>query len=249
MAVHGGRIARSVAAAGAVARAGGMRKFQQLVLRAPAEQIVHDPVIERRRATCGQAGGHDRREELRRVEHPRQPLRAGAQSQGLQGQPDRKHRLLGDHLQGAEGGAYPDVPRVHRHPAERRGRTDGPRRRANRAYEQAKAFAEKEGLTLLEKTPFYDTDALATLPSFASAHKLSSIGDLAPLGKSVTLGGPPEFATREEGLPGLAKEYGVKPTFKPVAIEAPTTRSKAGRSRPRSCSRPTASCSAASSRC
>jgi len=88
------------------------------------------------------------------------------------------------------------------------------------AYEQAKAFAEKEGLTLLEKTPFYDTDALATLPSFASAHNLSSIGDLAPLGKSVTLGGPPEFATREEGLSGLAKEYGVKPTFKPVAIEA-----------------------------
>ncbi|HTY98128.1 MAG TPA: glycine betaine ABC transporter substrate-binding protein [Solirubrobacteraceae bacterium] len=88
------------------------------------------------------------------------------------------------------------------------------------AYEQAKAFAEKEGLTLLEKTPFYDTDALATLPSFASAHSLSSIGDLAPLGKSVTLGGPPEFATREEGLSGIAKEYGVKPTFKPIAIEA-----------------------------
>ncbi len=88
------------------------------------------------------------------------------------------------------------------------------------AYEQAKAFAEKEGFTLLEKTPFYDTDALATLPSFAGAHNLSSIGDLAPLGKSVTLGGPPEFATREEGLSGIAKEYGVKPTFKPVAIEA-----------------------------
>jgi osmoprotectant transport system substrate-binding protein len=88
------------------------------------------------------------------------------------------------------------------------------------AYEQAKAFAEKEGLTLLEKTPFYDTDALATLPSFASAHNLTSIADLAPLGKSVTLGGPPEFATREEGLSGIAKEYGVKPTFKPVAIEA-----------------------------
>jgi osmoprotectant transport system substrate-binding protein len=95
-----------------------------------------------------------------------------------------------------------------------------PPKSEQQAYEQAKAFAEKEGLTLLEKTPFYDTDALATLPSFASAHNLSSIGDLAPLGKSVTLGGPPEFATREEGLSGIAKEYGVKPTFKPVAIEA-----------------------------
>jgi osmoprotectant transport system substrate-binding protein len=88
------------------------------------------------------------------------------------------------------------------------------------AYEQAKTFVEKEGDTLLEKTPFYDSDALATLPSYASAHKLSSIADLKPLGKSVKLGGPPEFATRSQALPGLEKEYGIKPTFRPVPIEA-----------------------------
>ncbi len=51
------------------------------------------------------------------------------------------------------------------------------------AYEQAKAFVEKKGCTLLDYTPFYDSDALATLPSYASAHKLASIGDLKPLGK------------------------------------------------------------------
>ena len=88
------------------------------------------------------------------------------------------------------------------------------------AYEEAKAFAEKERATLLEKTPFYDSDALATLPSYASAHKLTSIEDLKPLGKSVTLGGPPEFATRSQALPGLEKEYGIKPKFRPVPIEA-----------------------------
>ena len=87
------------------------------------------------------------------------------------------------------------------------------------AYQEAKAFLEKHGLALLTPTPFYDTNALATLPPYASAHKLASIADLAPLGKSVKLGGPPEFATREEGLPGIKKAYGVSPTFLPIAIE------------------------------
>ncbi len=39
---------------------------------------------------------------------------------------------------------------------------------AAEAYEQAKAFVEKQGLTLLSYTPFYDSDALATLPAYAS---------------------------------------------------------------------------------
>jgi osmoprotectant transport system substrate-binding protein len=87
------------------------------------------------------------------------------------------------------------------------------------AYKQAKAFVEKHGLTLLQYTPFYDSDALATLPSYASKNNLSSVADLKPLGSKVKLGAAPEFATRFEGLLGLEKEYGVKPTFKPIAIE------------------------------
>jgi osmoprotectant transport system substrate-binding protein len=90
---------------------------------------------------------------------------------------------------------------------------------AKAAYEEAKAFAEKKGATLLSYTPFYDSDGLATLPSYASKHNLSSVADLKPLGKSVKLGAAPEFATRFEGLKGLEKEYGVKPTFRPVSIE------------------------------
>jgi osmoprotectant transport system substrate-binding protein len=90
---------------------------------------------------------------------------------------------------------------------------------AGQAYAQAKAFVEKQGLTLLSYTPFYDSDALAALPSYAAAHHLSSIPGLKPLGKSVILGGPPEFATRYEGLVGLKQVYGVVPTFKPIAIE------------------------------
>jgi osmoprotectant transport system substrate-binding protein len=87
------------------------------------------------------------------------------------------------------------------------------------AYAQAKAYVEKHGLTLLDYTPFYDSDALATLPSYATAHHLTSIADLKPLGKALTLGGPPEFATRFEGLLGLKQLYGVVPTFKPISIE------------------------------
>jgi osmoprotectant transport system substrate-binding protein len=90
---------------------------------------------------------------------------------------------------------------------------------AGAAYSQAKAFVEAHGFALLKPTPFFDTNAFATLPGYAAQHGLKSIGDLRPLGKSVKLGGAPEFATRQEGLPGIKKEYGVDPTFVPIAIE------------------------------
>jgi osmoprotectant transport system substrate-binding protein len=90
---------------------------------------------------------------------------------------------------------------------------------ASQAAQEAKAFLEKHGATMLDLTPFYDSDALGTTPSYASQHHLSSVADLKPLGKSVILGGAPEFATRFEGLLGLKKEYGLNPTFKPIAIE------------------------------
>jgi osmoprotectant transport system substrate-binding protein len=90
---------------------------------------------------------------------------------------------------------------------------------ADEAFEDAKAFVEKEGFTLLDKTPFFDTNVLIALPAYASTHKLASIGDLAPLGKSVKIGGAPELATRAEGLPGMKTLYGTNPTFVPVSIE------------------------------
>jgi osmoprotectant transport system substrate-binding protein len=93
-----------------------------------------------------------------------------------------------------------------------------PPKSAAAAYTQAKAFEEGRGFTLLAATPFYDSDALAVLPAYAKAHSLTSIADLAPLGKKVTLIAAPEFATRAEGLVGLKKTYGINPTFKPLSI-------------------------------
>jgi osmoprotectant transport system substrate-binding protein len=89
---------------------------------------------------------------------------------------------------------------------------------AQEAYSLSKAYLEKHGLTLTTPTPFYDSDALITKKSFAQKNSLASIPDLKKLGHSVTLGGAPEFATRQEGLLGLKQQYGLNPTFKPLAI-------------------------------
>jgi osmoprotectant transport system substrate-binding protein len=76
----------------------------------------------------------------------------------------------------------------------------------------------KQGLKLLNPTPFYDTDALAVTKKFAAAHGLKTIADLKKLGHSLKLGGAPEFATRFAGLLGLKQLYGLNPTFVPLAI-------------------------------
>jgi osmoprotectant transport system substrate-binding protein len=90
---------------------------------------------------------------------------------------------------------------------------------ATEAAAEAKAYLEKHGFTLLNTTPFFDTNVLITKPAYASEHKLASIGDLKPLNKKFKIGGAPELATREEGLPGIKKLYGVEGTFVPVSIE------------------------------
>jgi osmoprotectant transport system substrate-binding protein len=89
---------------------------------------------------------------------------------------------------------------------------------ANAAYSEAATYAAKHGLTLLTKTPFYDSDALAVTAAYAKKNHLKAIADLKKLGKKVILGAAPTFATRFEGLLGLKQDYGINPTFKPIAI-------------------------------
>jgi osmoprotectant transport system substrate-binding protein len=88
---------------------------------------------------------------------------------------------------------------------------------AQQTYTIAQAYLHKHGFTLLAPTPFYDTDALGTLKSFATKNHLTTIADLKKFGTSLKLGAP-EFATREEGLLGLKRVYGLNPTFVPLAI-------------------------------
>jgi osmoprotectant transport system substrate-binding protein len=86
------------------------------------------------------------------------------------------------------------------------------------AYNEAKAFEEKRGFTMLDKTPFADSDALAVKQAFATKNGLASVADLKKLSK-FSLGAPPEFRTRFSGVLGLKQAYGLNNIdFKPLSI-------------------------------
>ncbi len=86
------------------------------------------------------------------------------------------------------------------------------------AYAAAKKFEESRGFTLLDKTPFFDADAMATLKPFATKNHLTTIADLKKL-SSWTNGGPPENKTRYEGIVGLHQAYGLfNVKFVPLTI-------------------------------
>lgn len=82
-------------------------------------------------------------------------------------------------------------------------------RTAEQAYERAKQFEETRGFTLLEATPFTDSNALAVLPGYARRHGLRTIADLRRV-PGVEIGALPEFQTRFEGSVGLRSLYGLK---------------------------------------
>ena len=90
---------------------------------------------------------------------------------------------------------------------------------AAEAYRMAASVERRHHATLLGMAPAADTDVIITTPSYATAHGLSSLSDLARLGSSATLAGPPEFRTRFAGLIGLKRDYGVRNIhFLPMAI-------------------------------
>jgi osmoprotectant transport system substrate-binding protein len=87
------------------------------------------------------------------------------------------------------------------------------------AAKETKTWLAKRGYVFTNTTPFTDSDAIAVLKSYASAHSLKTIGDLKKLGAAVKLGAAPEFATRyPDGLLGLHRIYKVFPTFTPLSI-------------------------------
>ena len=80
---------------------------------------------------------------------------------------------------------------------------------ADAAYAAAKKFEEGRGFTLLDKTPFFDSDALAVKPPYAQKNGLKTVADLKKVNGSISLGAPPEFRTRFSGLVGLKQDYGL----------------------------------------
>jgi osmoprotectant transport system substrate-binding protein len=81
----------------------------------------------------------------------------------------------------------------------------------------AKSLEAAKGYTLLNATPFFDTDAIAVTNATAKKYGLTTIVDLKKV-SGLTLGGFPEFKTRNTGLVGLEKQYGLTGvSFVPLA--------------------------------
>jgi osmoprotectant transport system substrate-binding protein len=79
-------------------------------------------------------------------------------------------------------------------------------------------------LALLTASPAEDKDTVVVRKETADKDKLSSIADLAPVAPSMNFGAAPEDRTREQGLVGLEKEYGIKfKSFKALDTAGPLT--------------------------
>ena len=69
-----------------------------------------------------------------------------------------------------------------------------------------------ENLTVLERSSAEDKDAVVVTRETATNLNVQSLEDLAPQCNQLVSGGPPEFQTRPDGIPGLQETYNC--TFK-----------------------------------
>lgn len=92
------------------------------------------------------------------------------------------------------------------------------------AVDAALATALPKNLEALQPAAAEDSDSITVTASFAAAHHLQSIADLKPIQDQVVVGGAPEFDTREEGMVGLQRVYGLAGLkFKPLDESGPLT--------------------------
>lgn len=85
--------------------------------------------------------------------------------------------------------------------------------------------AKKTKLAVLDPAAAEDKDAMVVTKATATKFNLKSIEDLAKVCDQVTLAGPPEFASRPYGLPGLKDKYNCTPAkFTPITGEALTVK-------------------------
>jgi osmoprotectant transport system substrate-binding protein len=85
-----------------------------------------------------------------------------------------------------------------------------PVRDARTAYAIVRdAFARSYGIDWLDPSPMNDSQGLATTSSVARRYALRTLSDLARVAPHLRLATIPEFIGRPDGLPGLAKTYGI----------------------------------------
>ncbi|ERK16258.1 L-proline glycine betaine binding ABC transporter protein ProX [Pantoea sp. AS-PWVM4] len=81
-----------------------------------------------------------------------------------------------------------------------------------------------KGITMLTPSQAQDVVTLAVTEKTAEKFKLKDIGDLKTHSQSMTLGGPAEWKTRPEGLPGLKSVYGLEfKSYKTLDVCGPLT--------------------------
>jgi len=82
---------------------------------------------------------------------------------------------------------------------------------AQATFLAAKAFEESRGFTVLDKTPFFDTDSVSVSTATAKKYGLTAIGDIKTKFKGTfRYAGYPECATRITCGLGLKNIYGIK---------------------------------------
>jgi osmoprotectant transport system substrate-binding protein len=78
-------------------------------------------------------------------------------------------------------------------------------------YKQVKAFYEKEfEVTWLKPSGINNGYAILVRPETAQQYNLKTMSDLAKVAKQLKIGAGPEFADRQDGLPGMKAKYGME---------------------------------------
>ena len=77
---------------------------------------------------------------------------------------------------------------------------------------------------ILNSSSAQDKDSITVTAATASKDHLTSISNLTPYATTMVIGGPPEFKTRADGIPGLKKVYGLTfKQFQPLDEAGPVT--------------------------
>ena len=77
---------------------------------------------------------------------------------------------------------------------------------------------------ILNSAAAQDKDSITVTQATATKYHLTSISDLSPYAKDFIIGGPPEFKTRADGIPGLKNVYGLAfKSFQPLDTSGPIT--------------------------
>lgn len=85
--------------------------------------------------------------------------------------------------------------------------------------ESEQGMLNNDGVVIAARLGFEDAYAIAVDKKWAEIHRISNISDLAAYAPNMMIGTDPEFATREDGLPQIARVYGF--TFKNYKSMAP----------------------------